>query len=358
MSVPGHPKPAAPGGHTIRRVAIIPLALATLLLLTAAAPATARSLLLGVSTDGYGRDMGMLQDHYDRVGEWPALWSIWSQWGDRGGNSGCQPGAGTCAFPEQTLQALAAKDPGIIPVIWWEPWRPGKDISFQGKWARYKRILSGKHDKYIKDWARAARDHGGRIILRFAHEANGDWFPWGIGNFDNNTTNFKKAWRYVWRQFQNVGATNVEFLWSVTRQDCRRCNPFMQVFPGNKWVDWAGITAFNWGAKKSWKSMIQILERPVGEMRKVTKKKILVSELASHYRPTTKSKANWIRNGYQKTHARWPFIKAVMYLDSVGPKIQHNHPDWRLIKPNDMSAMQAYADIAAMSKFQGNLPNP
>ena len=34
------------------------------------------------------------------------------------------------------------------------------------------------------------------------------------------------------------------------------------------------------------------------------------------------------------------------------------HPDWRLVKPNDGSALAAYAAIAAKPSFQGGLPKP
>src|SRR5262245_11670177 len=181
--------------------------------IAAAVPASARSpLALGISADGNGRELGLLDQLHSDIGAWPATWSVWSQWGSRGGKSGCQPGSGTCAFPNQTLADLSARDGGkIIPVIWWEPWNPDKSFSFQGKWARYERIVRHQHDDYIERWAEDAADYGGRIILRFAHEANGHWFPWGIGNFDNTVANYKAAWRYVKRKFREAGADNVEF---------------------------------------------------------------------------------------------------------------------------------------------------
>jgi mannan endo-1,4-beta-mannosidase len=308
------------------------------------APASARDLLLGVSMGGDGRNLALLDQFHDDVGEWPATWSIWSQWGS----------SATRAFPLDTIEDVVARDPDIVPIVWWEPYAPGKGFSAQGKWARYKKILAGDHDEYIEAWAQAAANYGGRFILRLAHEANGHWFPWGIGNFDNTVKNFKRAWRYVHDKFRDAGADNVEFLWSVTIQRCRQCNPFSQVYPGNASVDWAGITAFNWAKRGRWQSMTEILEGAVRHMRRVTRKKIIVAETASHFRPG--DKARWIRKGYPQVYARWPFIKAVAYLNVDLRSI--DHPDWRLSRPNDGSALEAYADISAMAKFQGTLPAP
>jgi hypothetical protein len=53
---------------------------------------------------------------------------------------------------------------------------------------------------------------------------------------------------------------------------------------------------------------------------------------------------------------RWPRIKAISYLDTDEPHVQSGHPDWRLVKPNDGSALEAYSDIAAMGVFQSQLP--
>jgi hypothetical protein len=340
---------------TRRSVIWLPL-LAGLLFVTTAAPAAA--MAIGVSIPG-GRSASQVQSDLDaftaKVGHVPALWSLWSQWGSRGGHKACLPDAGTCSFPTEAVQTLGAA--GVTPVIWWEPTNPKGSAWLKGKYERYDRILNGKHDKYIRAWARDARDAGVPIILRFAHEANGAWFPWGIGRFTNTATNFKAAWRHVWRIFKDEAALPyVRFLWSVTKQDCRGCNPFARVFPGKRYVDYAGITAFNWGRYKgrSWKSMVSILESSVQDVMRVTGKPIIVAELASNFRGG--DKARWIRQGYKNVRLRWPRIKGIIYLDTNAPKIEFGHPDWRLVKPNDGSALAAYSQIAGMSAFQSHLP--
>jgi mannan endo-1,4-beta-mannosidase len=345
MHTPSPPaRPRLPG-----RRSTLALLLAALLVALAGSSVAARSLLLGISRENDGRQLTQLTDHSGYMGRDPALWSIWSQWG----------APSTRLFPTSVVNALPA---GVIPVIWWEPTDPRGDNWTKGRFERYFRINKGVHDEYIRQWARDAQASAApRVIVRFAHEMNGKWFPWGIGRFDNTPKNFKAAWQRVWRLFKQEGALaghggKVELLWSVTKQNCPNCNPFARVYPGDKYVHWVGLTAFNWGVQKSWKSMEQVLASPIKDLQALTKKKIIVAELASHFRGGDKGK--WIWQGYQRTHARWPKVKAVLYLDSGVPKQIWGHPDWRLVKPNDGSALAAYKALTADSRFQGSLPRP
>jgi hypothetical protein len=102
--------------------------------------------------------------------------------------------------------------------------------------------------------------------------------------------------------------------------------------------------------------MRSVLAGSIRDMRRVTRqKRIVVAEIASHFRPLSRSKAAWIRRGYKATYERWPSIAAVIYLDT---RVARPRTDWRLIKPNDGSALEAYADIAALSRFKGKMPLP
>ncbi len=249
---------------------------------------------------------------------------------------------------------------GIQGMVWWEPIDPSKPDS-SWRYARHKQTYKfHNNDAYIRKWAQEAKAFGQAndttIILRLAHEANGTWFPWTVGLKDNTPTTFKKFWRYVYRKFKAEGALPyVDFLWSVTNKSCRGCNPYSKIFPGKDFIDYAGLTAFNWGKQRKWKPMVKILERPMKQLSQVTNKPVIVAELASHYLPSSKSKAGWIRNGYLKTYSRWSRIKAVMYLNTEQPHKDWGHPDWRLKKPNDGSAQDAYTWVSRKYKFQGSL---
>jgi hypothetical protein len=221
------------------------------------------------------------------------------------------------------------------------------------EFARHRNITNGNHDAYIRQFARDARDFGGIVLLRFAHEANNDWFPWSINNFDNSPETFIAAWRHVHALFQQEGATNVRFIWSVARQSCSGgCNPYEHVYPGNAYVDVLGFSGYNWGAidGKQWTSMYDLYRRAVAHMREISAKPIMVAETGSN--SVGGSKADWIRDGYQEVRERLPQISSIVYLNadlrSVG------HPDWRLSSP--AAALAAYAQIAAMDEFSVRNP--
>jgi hypothetical protein len=334
-----------------RSFTIIPL-LIGLAILASAMPATARTpIAIGVSNPaGGGPNVAEVQAtvgaHIAQVGTKPHLWTLWSKWGSRDGSLQCEKGKGSCSFPSEAAAWLHSQ--GIDPVVWWVPTWPGNWEA--GKYERYKRILNGKHDAYIRQWARDARAEGvssGRpTMVRFAHEADGHWFPWSVGRFDNTKLRFKKAWRYIWRIFKEEGALpHVRFMWGPLR-------PTRDTYPGDKYVDYVSYTILNKG-KSEWRSMAKVLKAKNRIMRRARiTKPVIVAELASFYKGG--DKAAWLRNGYNKAYADLPKIKGIMYLD-VDLSDGGGKGDWRLIKPNDGSALKAYRSIAAKARYKGRI---
>ncbi len=111
---------------------------------------------------------------------------------------------------------------GTVPLIYWAPVDPADPGS--PDWT-YNTILNGDHDAYITQFAQDAKAYGGRVLLRFAHEMDGDWFPWGIGRFDNTKANFILAWRHVHDIFRSVGATQCEVRLVTDRATASTASP-------------------------------------------------------------------------------------------------------------------------------------
>src|SRR5207244_3541583 len=118
-------------------------------------------------------------------------------------------------------------------------------------------ILAGQYDDYIHSWARAAKAFQKPLFLRFAHEANGNWYPWGQSSED-----YKKMWIHVHDIFAQEGADNVLWVWSPNNTDPNgELGDVLQYYPGNNYVDWLGFSAFNWGnssEKSRWLTFKQI----------------------------------------------------------------------------------------------------
>jgi hypothetical protein len=330
-----------------RPLVVIPL-LVALTVLTAAVPVAARRpIAIGIANPE-GRDLATLETHIAQVGPQPRLWALWSDWGSRGDSTTCVTGQGSCAFPTDTVQQLQQR--GITPVIWWQPTDPANPL--QGTYERYKQTLDGTHDAYLTEWARAARAAGeasGRpILLRYAHEATGYWFPWSVGRFDNTKENYKAAWRYLWRIFKREGALPwVRFVWSTVF-------PYRWAYPGDRYVRFVGLTMLNYGADRRWRNPGPLLDKRVIASTQITTRPIILAELATAY--LGGDKAQWLKQAYERAYEKHPAVWAIMYLDTDEPHLTANQPDWRLVKPDDGSALRTYQAIASSRRFQGTIP--
>ena len=299
-----------------------------------AAAGSTRQIALGVSMMPYD-DLSVLDQFTASVdGQVPAIWSVWSDWG--GTNAG---------FPTALMDGLRSR--GVVPMVFWQPDDPNdvNDPIFT-----YAKIVAGDFDDYIRAWAQAAKDWGGVVVVRFAHEMDGNWFPWGVTRFDNTPERFVAAWQHVWNIFKGpggVGATNVRFLWSPYTP----CTCHMDIYPGDGYVDYTGFTALNWGPPSAWTPMEQIFATPMGQLSQITDKPVIVAEMGSS--PLGGDKAVWIRNGYPAVYAAYSSIKAIVYFDV---NTLPGQVDWRLTTPAE--ALAAYTDIVADARFQGRFALP
>lgn len=294
--------------------------------------ATTRRLALGVSMLPYD-DLGVVDAFIAATGRAPATWSVWVDWG--GSNS---------SFPTQLLEGL--RERGITPLIIWEPVDP-RDLTRDD--FTFRQINLGAHDVYLRDWATAARAYGGRVLIRFAHEFDGQWFPWGVGNFDNTAKGFVTAWKRIWNTFRGtggVGADNVRFMWSPV-SPCT-CEP--DLYPGDAYVDYVAFTGFNWGTQtRPWRTMLEAFRKKYDQARQITSKRIIVAETGAG--PVGGDKAAWVRDGYRAVYRELPAIKAISYFNIDMRNVAQ--PDWRLTSP--AGALDEYRSLLTRVRFQGSI---
>jgi len=126
------------------------------------------------------------------------------------GRSPCAP----LPFPAKEMNAI--RNYGAIPLISWgsdsipvpEPPALPNQPDFE-----LRDIAAGTYDGYIREFAEAARNWGSGFFLRFNHEMNGDWFPWGATVNGAQPGDYVAAWRHVHDIFTQVGATNATWVW-------------------------------------------------------------------------------------------------------------------------------------------------
>lgn len=320
-------------------------ALVVILAAGGAASAADRKIALGVSVDprfGGDRSIASVDAQKLAVGRDPAIWAVWSDWG--GANK---------EFPSSFMSALKSR--GIVPMVNWQPLDPA-DTNPCAKWS-LDSIIRGDHDAYIRQWATAAKQHGGTVLVRFAHEMNGDWFVWGYARCTNTPAKFRAAWKRVWKIFrgaEGVGATNVKFVWSPYGSF-----KLAKHYPGGKFVDYAGFTAFNWGPNggptaRPWGTMVSNFKPSIRAISYVTKKPLIAAEMGAAYLPNCNAcdKPAYVRNGYPAVYAKWPRLTAIVYFDI--DMAFANQPNWRLDSPS--GALTEYVKIANDQRFQGIIP--
>jgi hypothetical protein len=206
----------------------------------------------GVAEDGLPGDSGLMDKLTTQVGKAPSMVEWFSSWDE----------SYAAAKVDQ------AWNRGALPVITWMPAHKGNkdpaDTSLQ-------RIVDGDWDTYITEYAQAVAKDGKPVVLRFAHEQNGNWYPWSAGGnrsfergatdepFHNTPALFKEAWKHVWTIFQETGA-NKQAIWTWTPVRIDDIKPNLtdktktsygltaieDSYPGDAYVDWVGMSGYSY----------------------------------------------------------------------------------------------------------------
>ena len=221
----------------------------------------------------------------------------------------------------RTDWALRVFRQGGVPMVTWEPWSAPEgeihtalqpDISLQ-------RIVDGAHDAYIRAYARTVAAYGQPVLIRLAHEMNGNWYPWGVHVNGNTPALYVKAWRHAHRIFDAAGATNVSWVWSINNLEGPpdENHDIEGYYPGSRWVDWVSTSGFNWGdsyAWSSWRSAPSLYGATYGALSRFDKP-IMISEIG-----TTDSGGDaysWIGETQKTLRTSYPLLRAVVWYDDI-----------------------------------------
>jgi Glycosyl hydrolase family 26 len=224
--------------------------------------------------------------------------------------------------PFDTATANAVRALGATPVVTWEPWSSSNGTVNQPLYS-LSRIIAGAYDSYIRTWATAAAAWGHPLFVRFAHEMNGNWYPWSEGVNGNRTGDFVRAWRHVHDVVVAAGARNVSWIWSVDR-DYTGSTRLAGLYPGDAYVDWDGVDVYNGGtavAMGGWLTFSQMFDPTFAEIHTFSTKPLLINEMASA--EAGGSKSAWITAFFAALHAD-PAIRGFFWFNFL------KETDWRI----------------------------
>ena len=266
--------------------------------LAAATPNNA--MLLGIYYGNQGWNMPQVQALESWQGKKNAVVNLFTDWTNNSQTIGN-------LFNQQLLNIWNNKN---VPLITWEPFTdPTTPLDIE------VRIANGEYDAYINTWADnmktflsgadavygTADDR--RAYLRFAHEMNGNWYPWSAAVGNNSPTDYINMWQHVKGIFNGKGidSTRLQWVWSANNTDVGGFSA-EQFYPGDAYVDWIAVDGYNWGtsnSRSSWNTPQQIYGGMIDRLRMLTDKPLAITEFAS----TTagggmNGKSRWITDAF------------------------------------------------------------
>src|SRR3954465_7497928 len=205
--------------------AITVLGLATMAVFTPDPLLCPQRIYVGASVDGLPGDPAALDAFTQATG---VCWSVAMYFYDFGGRV-------------DTTALRRLSDSGRLPMMTWEPWNhttpPAHPYSLQG-------IASGQFDAYLSAQGKALAAVGAPVAVRFAHEMNGSWYPWGQGVNGNTPADYVAAYRHVHDVVTAAGATDVIWVWSPITVISRPNVALAPLYPGDGYVDWLGLSVY------------------------------------------------------------------------------------------------------------------
>lgn len=254
--------------------------------------------------------------------------------------------SGSLGFPAATMSAI--RNHGSIPLYSWQPQGAKADSHYA-----LANIINGSFDAYITNFALGAKAWGHPFFLRFAHEMNGDWYPWCEGVNGNTSGQYAAAWRRVRDIFTRNGVTNATWVWCPNTKYSGSV-PIAGLYPGDNYVDWISTDVYN-RITNNW-SHFSVRGGPTLEeiIAIAPGKPVMIAESGCH-RDEDKpgvppgSKAQWYRTAmkdYLKNSM--PRIKAWVYFNGNNP----DGNDWRITTSTDV--LDAYRESIGLSYYSDN----
>jgi hypothetical protein len=221
--------------------------------------------------------------------------------------------------------ARLAALPGV-PVLSVEPWQ---SRATDPAWT-LATTLDGSHDTQYAKIAATVRGYGRPVLIRFAHEMNGRWYPWGPTG-GNTPGQYIAAWRHVVSIFDAAGATNALWIWSPNILRGAVKTPLAAFYPGDDVVDFAGLTGYG----ETDNDPAATYGTTMAQLATVTTRPIILTEVG--VRPGPK-KTRWI-TAFGPWLAAHPGV--VGFIWSARPAGHGARYDWRYDdSPANLSAFR------------------
>lgn len=257
---------------------------------------------------------------------------------------------GRCRFIDfDTFAARNVTQHGSLSVYDWAPYRDPYTLHEPAYALRT--VTAGRWDAWIRSFATQVRRWGRPLLLRFAWEMNGNWFPWAEGVNGNRSGDYVRAWRHTHQIFDAVGARNVTWVWCPNVDPRGEYTSLASLYPGDRYVDWICLDGYNWGTnpvghRTGWQNFDDLYRRSYDQITALAPTKpLMIGELGST--ESGGSKAAWIADTFARLHS-YPKVRALLWMnDSL------DEMDWRL--DSSRGALAAFQSGIQDARYATNI---
>ncbi len=288
-----------------------------------------------------------IEEFEQMVGKHQAIIASSSYWGEQD-------------FPTANLNLIWRHH--SVPLVFWSPWdKPYAQDRGPDRFSLTE-IIAGKWDAYIDKWGDAAREFGKPMIVSFANEMNGTWFPWsgifyGADSWNEASNNwqgpqtYRDAYRHVVDRVRRRGASNVQWMFHTNNYPYPYdvWNMAGAYYPGKDYVDWLGLSVYGQQFKdEPWANVQSLVDWPYEEMCRLDPDKpIMIAEWATGEFPHAGNKAAWISEALNLFLTRYPRIKAAVYW----------HERWQNADQT-YSNLRVNSSVESLDAYRKGMANP
>jgi len=223
------------------------------------------------------------------------------------------------------------------------------NIEFKDDHANLGDVAAGRYDDFLKKFAQEVKADGRTIWIRPLHEANGDWYNWGVYHNDSTTpADFVAAFRHVVTVMRATGAP-LKFQLNLNRYNGReRKTPLAEFHPGDEYVDMVLLTNYNRGhtdlQHPDCHSFSEDFVEPYEQVAAMTRRPLGVAEMATtHY---CGDKPTWIREAMYTLATRFPRVMQITWfglnrdVSPVGDNVPGYIWDWDINTDEEITAFR------------------
>ncbi len=144
----------------------------------------------------------------------------------------------------------------------------GNNVASKGKNYTFD-ILDGAYDTHMADWARAIKAMEIPVLIRFSNEMNTDWTTYSGTMLMSDPEAYKQLYTKLYDTFEKYEVDNALWIFNPYNRQypIYNWNNQLAYYPGNDYVQFMGLTAYNGGTARdygSWESFEE-LYKPLGE---------------------------------------------------------------------------------------------